>query len=79
MGNRILLIWDGIGYNNKRVILPVPCLLATPFVLIAFSSMIKWHYKLWREAEKRNMLASLWYTGLNLVCGMYKKVRYVKN
>ena len=42
-------------------------------------TMVKWHYKLWREAEKRNVLASLWYTGLNLICGMYKKVRYVKN
>lgn len=42
------------------------------------STMIKWHYKLWREAEKRNVLASLWYTGLNLICGMYKKIRYVK-
>lgn len=44
----------------------------------SINTMIKWHYKLWREAEKRNVFASLWYTGLNLICGMYKKVRYVK-
>lgn len=44
----------------------------------SISTMIKWHYKLWREAEKKNTLASLWYTGLNLICGFYKKLRYVK-
>ena len=44
----------------------------------SISTKIKWHYKLWREAEKKNVLVSLWYTGLNLLYGMYKKVRYVK-
>lgn len=42
------------------------------------STMIKWHYKLFREAEKMNVVASLWHTGVNLVCGFYKKLRYVK-
>lgn len=42
-------------------------------------TMIKWHYKLFREAEKMNVVASLWHTGVNLVCGFYKKLRYVKN
>ena len=41
-------------------------------------TMIRWHYKLWREAEKRNAIASLWFTGINLVCGFYKKLKYVK-
>lgn len=41
-------------------------------------TMIKWHYKLWHEAEKKNVVSSLWYTSLNLVCGFYKKLRYVK-
>lgn len=41
-------------------------------------TMIGWHYKLWREAEGKNPLASLWYTGVNLVFGFYKKLRYVK-
>lgn len=40
-------------------------------------TMIKWHYKLFREAEKMNTIASLWYTGMNLVCGFYKKCKYV--
>ena len=43
------------------------------------STMIKWHYKLFREAEKMGALSSLWHTGVNLVCGFYKKMRYVKN
>jgi len=42
------------------------------------STMIGWHYKLWREAEKRSVIASLWLTGVNLVCGLYKKKKYVK-
>ena len=41
-------------------------------------TMIGWHYKLWREAEKMNPLFSIVMTGVNLVCGFYKKVRYVK-
>ena len=42
-------------------------------------TMIGWHYKLWREAEKRSVIASLWLTGVNLVCGLYKKMKYVKH
>lgn len=41
-------------------------------------TMIEWHYKLWHEAEKKNAVASLWLTGVNLVFGFYKKMRYVK-
>ena len=41
-------------------------------------TMIGWHYKLWHEAEKRSAVASLWLTGVNLVCGFYKKLKYVK-
>ncbi len=41
-------------------------------------TMIGWHYKLWHEAEGMNPIISLWYTGLNLVCGFYKKWKYVK-
>ena len=39
--------------------------------------MIGWHYKLWREAEKRSVIASLWLTSVNLVCGLYKKKKYI--
>ena len=42
------------------------------------ATMIGWHYKLWHEAEKRNAVASLWLTGVNLVYGFYKKLKYVK-
>ncbi len=41
-------------------------------------TMIGWHYKLWHEAEGKNPIAALWYTGVNLVCGGYKKLNYVK-
>ena len=40
-------------------------------------TMIKWHYKLFRDADKKNVLSSLFYTGINLVCGLYKKKRFV--
>lgn len=41
-------------------------------------TMIGWHYKLWHEAEKKNTFAAAYYTCLNLVCGFYKKLKYVK-
>jgi len=44
----------------------------------SISTMIKWHYKLFREAEKMGVIPSLWHTGINLVCGFYKKKKYVK-
>ena len=42
-------------------------------------TMIGWHYKLWHEAEDRSAIASLWLTGLNLIFGFYKKIKYVKH
>lgn len=42
-------------------------------------TMIGWHYKLWHEAEKKNALVAAYYTCLNLVCGLYKKMKYVKH
>lgn len=44
----------------------------------SIKTMIKWHYKLFREAEKMGAVSSLWHTGVNLVCGFYKKLKYVK-
>lgn len=44
-----------------------------------YTTMIKWHYKLWHEAMHMNPIASLFWTGMNLVCGVYKKLVYVKN
>jgi len=43
-----------------------------------YITLIKWHYKLFRDAEKLNPLYSGLLTILNLICGFYKKVRYVK-
>ncbi len=41
--------------------------------------MIGWHYKLWHEAEGMNPIFALMMTIVNLVCGFYKKMRYVKH
>lgn len=41
-------------------------------------TMIGWHYKLWHEAEGKNPVVALWYTGVNLLFGFYKKLKYVK-
>lgn len=43
------------------------------------TTMIGWHYKLWHEAEKKNAFTAAYYTCLNLVCGFYKKMKYVKH
>ena len=44
----------------------------------SIKTMIGWHYKLFREAEKQGTVSSLINTGRNLVFGFYKKKRYVK-
>lgn len=44
----------------------------------SIGTMIKWHYKLFHEAEKMGAVASWWHTGVNLGCGIYKKLKYVK-
>lgn len=43
-----------------------------------YATLIKWHYKLFHEANGNNALYSLWLTALNMVYGMYKKLVYVK-
>lgn len=40
-------------------------------------TMIGWHYKLFREAEKQNPVIALINTGRNMVFGLYKKKKYV--
>lgn len=42
-----------------------------------YKTLIKWHYKLFRDAEKLNPLSSALLTCVNLVCGAYKKLKYV--
>lgn len=44
-----------------------------------YTTLIKWHYKLFRDAEGMNAIASAFMTGGNLVCGAYKKMKYVKH
>lgn len=43
----------------------------------SIKTMIGWHYKLYREAEKQNPIAAVFNTGRNMVFGFYKKKRYV--
>ena len=42
-----------------------------------YSTMIRWHYKLWRGAMNMNAVASVFWTGVNLVCGVYKKLFFI--
>lgn len=44
----------------------------------SIGTMIKWHYKLFRDAEEMSVLSSVWYTSVNLVFGLFKKLVYVK-
>ena len=43
-----------------------------------YTKLIKWHYKLYREAEQRSPLVSVVLTLRNLFWGVLKKIRYVK-
>lgn len=43
----------------------------------SINTMVGWHYKLWREAEEKSVIASLFLTGINLISGLYKRIRYV--
>ena len=44
----------------------------------SYLSLIKWHYKLYREAENENALIAALNTVRNLFFGMMKKLIYVK-
>ena len=41
-------------------------------------TLIQWHYKLWREVAEKGKVASMLYTIRNVICGMYKKIRYCR-
>ncbi len=43
----------------------------------SIKTMIKWHYKLFRDAEHEPIVISIINTCRNLVYGFYKKKRYV--
>lgn len=42
-------------------------------------TMIKWHYRLYRDAEKMGTIESLFNTGRNMVFGAYKKYVYIES
>lgn len=42
-----------------------------------YFELMKWHFKLFREAEKEDVVLSLFNTARNVVFGLYKKTRYV--
>lgn len=43
-----------------------------------YVTLMKWHYKLFHEANGNNAIHSLWLTVWNMVFGVYKKLIYVK-
>lgn len=43
-----------------------------------YSTLIKWHYKLYKDAEHMNLMISVLNTIRNLVFGVYKKIKYVQ-
>lgn len=44
-----------------------------------YGTMIRWHYKLWREAMGMGVCTSVFWTTVNLICGVYKKIAFVKH
>ena len=44
-----------------------------------YCKLIKWHYKLFREAEQKGILPSLFYTCQNIFWGVFKKIVYIKH
>lgn len=45
---------------------------------ISYLELIKWHYKMFRQSEKKNVVSSLILTSGNLVFGTYKKIAFRK-
>lgn len=44
----------------------------------SISTMMKWHYKLFRQAEEKNPIVAFLYTVRNMLFGLLKKIIYVK-
>ena len=61
-----LLDEDLFGYNKHQGSVSD----ATPFTLL------KWHYILWRQEMHYSKMGALYYTFLNGIAGLYKKIRY---
>lgn len=45
----------------------------------SYKNLIKWHYKLFKDAEKENSFVASWHTLWNLFFGVWKKIKYVKD
>lgn len=43
-----------------------------------YSTLIKWHYRLFKDAEKMTGPVSCIFTARNIVCGLFKKIWYNK-
>lgn len=43
-----------------------------------YMELVKWHYKLFREAEEKSVITAMVLTVRNIMFGVYKKVKYVK-
>lgn len=43
-----------------------------------YTKLVKWHYRLFREADGRNAVSALFHTARNLGFGVFKKLKYVK-
>lgn len=43
----------------------------------SIKTMIGWHFKLYREAERQNLVDAMFNTVRNMIFGLYKKKRYV--
>lgn len=45
----------------------------------SIKTMIRWHYKLYHEAERQKTVIAMFNTGRNMIFGLYKKIKYVSN
>lgn len=43
-----------------------------------YATKIRWHYRLWHEAEGLNPVASVFWTAMNIVFAVFKKMLYIK-
>lgn len=44
----------------------------------SYLTLVRWHYRLYRDAEKKSTLISLWNTGRNIIFGIAKKIFFIK-
>lgn len=45
----------------------------------SYMSLIKWHYRLFRDADNRGVFLSMLLMFVNILCGVIKKIIYVKS